>query len=103
MDAQISKLSVVLFSEFGIRNNTIEYEPISRMYFLLLHDEDQLDGTYEILKYCPWCGTKLPESLLFKINEILEEEYGLDDPDGEDASKVPPEFHTDEWWKKRGL
>jgi hypothetical protein len=33
----------------------------------------------------------------------LREEYGIKDPIFDDKDKVPPEFETDEWWKKRGL
>jgi hypothetical protein len=35
--------------------------------------------------------------------DILKKEYGINDPGGSEADKVPAEFQTDEWWKKRGL
>lgn len=35
--------------------------------------------------------------------EILKKEYNIIDPRGIDATKVPSEFLTDAWWKKRGL
>jgi hypothetical protein len=54
--------------------------------------------------YCPWCGTKLPESLFDTRFDILEKEYGIDSPyDDKQKDKIPAEFLTDEWWKKRGL
>jgi hypothetical protein len=53
------------------------------------------------LDYCPFCGAKLPERLDKKIMEVLESEYGL--KSWEDYKKAPHEFHTDEWWRKRGL
>ena len=34
---------------------------------------------------------------------ILEKEYGITDSRGKEADKVPAEFKTNEWWKKRGL
>jgi hypothetical protein len=35
---------------------------------------------------------------------ILKEEYGFEDPwEARIENKIPAEFHTDEWWKKRGL
>jgi hypothetical protein len=36
--------------------------------------------------------------------DILEKEYELDNPawDLEQKEKIPAEFKTDEWWKKRG-
>lgn len=58
----------------------------------------------EVLSYCPWCGTKLPNSLFDTRWDILENEYGIDDPyDTKQKKKIPAEFLTDEWWKKRGL
>jgi hypothetical protein len=55
--------------------------------------------------YCPWCGKRLPEPLGGKIEEILEKEYHLKEPWSSDKKTklIPPEFQTDEWWKKRGL
>jgi len=53
--------------------------------------------------YFPFCGTKLPFDLADKWYEVLEKEYGITDPSVNDYNKVPPEFRTDEWWKKREL
>jgi hypothetical protein len=50
-----------------------------------------------------FCGKKLPLSLRDEWFEILEKEYGLENPYEEDRKKVPKEFWTDEWWKNRGL
>lgn len=56
-----------------------------------------------LMDYCIACGKKLPESVRSEWYDILEKEYGLESPDEEDKKKVPKEFKTDEWWKKRGL
>jgi hypothetical protein len=56
-----------------------------------------------VLDYCPFCGKKEPQSLRKKWFEILKSEYGLEDPLKTDKKKIPAEFLTDEWWKKRGL
>lgn len=56
---------------------------------------------FGIMDYCPFCGAKLPERLDDKLTEILQKEYGLNS--WRDYKKAPKEFHTDEWWKKRGL
>lgn len=53
--------------------------------------------------YCPWCGTQLPNRLSDEWYDVLSSEYGIEDPTDKDRDKVPPEFKTDEWWKKRGL
>jgi len=54
--------------------------------------------------FCPYCGTKLPKDLVVERFEILEEEYGITNPyDTKQKKRIPQEFMTDEWWKKRGL
>ena len=53
------------------------------------------------IDFCYECGAKLPERLDGKLTEILQKEYGLQS--WKDYKKAPHEFHTDEWWKKRGL
>lgn len=56
-----------------------------------------------LIDYCMFCGKKLPISVRDEWFDILEKEYGLEEPLHEDKKKVPKEFWTDEWWKKRGL
>lgn len=53
------------------------------------------------VNYCHVCGTKFPKRLDNKLTEILQNEYGLSS--WRDYKKAPKEFHSDEWWKKRGL
>lgn len=56
------------------------------------------------IKFCPFCSATLPKDLTSIWFEILEKEYGIDDPyDDEQKKCIPQEFMTDEWWKKRGL
>ncbi len=76
----------------------IEYYPSSRGYVISCRDQVALE-----MKYCLFCGTKLPESLEDELNDILVEELGIEDPDYGDDPRIPAEFKTDEWWKKRGL
>jgi hypothetical protein len=56
------------------------------------------DGTRTIrlIQFCPWCGTRLPES---KRERWLRElkAIGIEDPLSPD---VPEEFKSDEWWRK---
>jgi len=53
---------------------------------------------------CPWCGSVFLPNLWDKYFEILQKEYGIDDPyDDGQSKRIPEEFKTDEWWKKRGL
>ena len=55
------------------------------------------------LAFCPFCGDKLGKRLNAEYYDILEKEYGIDDPDRFTLTNVPEEFKTDEWWRKRGL
>ncbi len=82
-------------------SSLLEYNHAMRSSsFILYHDTH---GTHQKFYFCPWCGNKLPENLNEKWDEILEKEYGITEPFFEDKDRVPPEFWTDEWWKKRGL
>ena len=76
----------------------ISYIPKVRQFGI-----DVLDGgtSFIEIKYCPWCGSKLPNSLRDIWFDSLEEL--IPDFDGFADSRIPNEFHSDEWWKKRGL
>lgn len=77
----------------------IDYYPHKREYFL-----ESIEGYICTIYFCPWCGSKLPKNLHKEWFDILEKEYGLDLPDIPDQKKkIPAEFKTDEWWKKRRL
>jgi hypothetical protein len=84
------------------KNREISYDIKFRSFHLRLEDDEHY-CTRQQLYYCPWCGTKLPEDLDGVWSKTLREEYNIHDPIFDDANKVPPEFKTDEWWKKRGL
>jgi len=78
----------------------INYFPRKRSYTIIF---SEYLGFH--MKYCFWCGTKLPKELSDEWLDVLEKEYGLDDacPSEHDDPRIPSEFWTDEWWKKRGL
>lgn len=76
--------------------DNIGYNKIFREYFIQTkRDEIVLD-----IVFCPWCGTKFTTSLRDDFFKILFDELNLD---GIDDPKLPLEFRTDAWWKKRGL
>jgi hypothetical protein len=81
------------------KDGLVDYVPEGRSYNFLI---DSPNGTHQEMWFCPWCGTKLPEDLGEEWGRILKEEYGLEEP-FRTWDKVPPEFKTDEWWKRRGL
>lgn len=76
----------------------IKYGPIFREYYLKGEEGMMID-------YCPWCSRKLPISLRETFFEVLEDEYKIETDIGEcfEKENLPPEFRTDEWWKKRNL
>ena len=81
----------------------IKYNPILREYFIPLLYKEELVAKQGIV-YCPWCATLLPKSLRDIYYEIMDSEYGVDDPEDPNQQKrIPEEFKTDAWWKKRGL
>ena len=87
MDAGLSKEGAILY-----------YDPQYREYGIDLG----IRGGF-LIDYCMFCGKKLPTSVRDEWFDILEKEYGLESPNEEDRKRVPQEFWTDEWWKKRGL
>ena len=90
-------------NEDKTKNHSILYDAYWRKYFIIYIDNDRDEECLREISNCPFCGTKLPSPLADKWFDVLEEEYGITDPRNDDADKVPPEFRTDEWWKKRGL
>ena len=56
-----------------------------------------LDGgtSMIVIRFCPWCGADLPESLSDKWFELLaSKNLELDDP------AIPEDMLTDAWWKQ---
>ena len=79
--------------------NVLAYSPDFREYGIKIPKTTGYIG----IDYCMFCGKKLPIPLRHEWFDILEKEYGLERPCTGDKKKVPKEFLTDEWWKKRGL
>ena len=94
-------------SEYTKEHELIRYKSDIRDHSFLLHGS--YAGFNQQIIYCPWCGTKLPKELGEEWCNALEEEHGLtiddfrDQKGRWDESKIPAEFRTEEWWRKRGL
>ena len=70
------------------------YSPNHRKYGLVTK--------FTVMDYCIHCGTKMPDSLSDKWFFILRAKYKISNQDI-DNEKIPSEFLTDEWWKKRNI
>lgn len=59
-----------------------------------------LDGgtAYQLIQFCPWCGTALPMPLRDAWFDLLEM-AGLEP----NSSELPAEFLSEAWWRSRGL
>ena len=81
--------------------NNIYYDNIFREYYV----QTKRKTVILDMVFCPWCGSKFPESLRVKFFDVLESEYEIDTDISEfkDRIDIPKEFKTDEWWQKRGL
>jgi hypothetical protein len=79
------------------KEHIVDYEDYVRNY--------NLRGKKRVyaIKYCPWCGKNLGKELNWEYYEILEKEYEIYNPETTEVDKVPAEFKSDAWWKKRGL
>ena len=70
----------------------VGYLPKFNEYGLIIHD----GGTsISLIQYCPWCGTKLPQS---KRNEWFDtlEALGFDNPS---EQEIPSKFNSNEWYE----
>lgn len=88
-----------------IDKTIFDYEPNIRAYKLINYKSDY--GSYQPFYYCFYCGKILPQSLGEELYKVVKEELGLDFDDNDvyfrERDKLPKEFKTDEWWKKRNL
>jgi hypothetical protein len=77
----------------------IAYNEILREYSIL--DQHLASTARQEMIFCPWCGKRLPASLRDEWFEVMEREFGIDDPNS--SPPGPQEMHTDAWWRKRRL
>lgn len=81
-------------NSFDCPDILITYDRKFDEYGLIIHDGGS--SSLEIT-YCPWCGSKLPDSKRGLWFEILEQ-LGFDAPV---EQSIPEEFKTDKWYKNR--
>ena len=79
---------------------SIAYEEYSREYFLIFYKSKC--QKYRKIYYCGFCGKKLPKNLKKEWKFLLTKEFGIKDIVKE-WGKIPEEFKTDKWWRKRDM
>src|SRR5262245_23519778 len=77
----------------GDREVAITYNPRLREYGIRLLGSDHV---LQIILFCPWCGSRLPDSLREAWFRRLRD-LGLEPGD----TQIPAELRTDEWWRTR--
>jgi hypothetical protein len=70
----------------------VAYSLVFDEYGIVVHDGGK---SYVRIDFCPWCGTRLPESKRDQWFEALEA-MGIDPL----SDAVPPAYRSDEWRKK---
>jgi hypothetical protein len=81
-------------SPFDCPDALVAYSESFNEYGLIVHDGG---GSFILISFCPWCGSRLPESLRARWFAELEA-LGFDDPLDQE---IPEAYRTDAWYKER--
>ena len=71
----------------------VQFDERFNSYYLIIKSEDGVDVRQQI-KFCPWCGESLPESLRGKWFDELEA-LGIDPMNDE----IPERFKSSAWMR----
>lgn len=77
---------------FNCPNHLVYYSMKHDEYSLIIHDGG---GSSITIKFCPWCGLKLPDSKSDLWFDTLEK-LGFDGPYNQN---IPAEFRSDKWYE----
>lgn len=84
-----------MFFHLTEKEQIMRYQKSTRIFGIFVKD-----SVIQTIQYCPWCGRKLPKQLGQELASIIFDGLNLD---SYDDPRMPEEFKTDEWWKKRNL
>jgi hypothetical protein len=79
---------------FNCPDHLIQYSSRFDEYGIVVHDGG---SSYVVIRYCPWCGSCMPESKRERWFEELQA-MGFDDPLQQD---IPEEYRSDAWYRSR--
>ncbi len=92
----------MMVARFEDDRDMIAYLPWTREYGIRILDPDQPVDHQPIeikpIRYCPWCGDELPESLRAERVRRLAAMGLTPDSDG-----IPERLTSDAWWREAGL
>lgn len=75
---------------FECGDNTVVYNEIFDEFGLVVHDGG---ASYIVIAFCPWCGTRLPESQRERWFDETEAKGFTDET-------MPPEYRSGEWRRR---
>lgn len=92
MEGQVEFICPTHQNTFECPDALIYFSKKFNEYSLYIHD----GGTSTVnIRYCPWCGSELPESMRDKwFNEL--EALGYDDPFDQE---IPEKYKSDAWYR----
>lgn len=94
MDRHTGKMCEEQDEKYDCPDDVITYSSALDEYGLIIHDGGT--SSYEI-SFCPFCGTKLPESKRDRWFEELES-LGFDSPSLFEGN-IPLKYQSDDWYK----
>lgn len=90
MNQELTKRCTIHTNKYDCPDNLVEYNEIFDEYSIIIHDGG--NSSIEIY-YCPWCGSKFPESMR---SEWFENLYDMNiDPN--DEHKIPLDYKSNKW------
>ncbi len=78
---------------FACPDMVVCFRPVFHEYGLIVHEPAQSIR----IRFCPWCGERLPKSLRDEWFDRLKT-LGVDAPFDE-ISKVPEDYKSSLWWR----
>lgn len=94
MNQELCKHCAIHNNKYDCPDSLIEYDQIFNEYSIIIHDGG--NSSIEI-NYCPWCGSKLPDSLR---SDWFEKLYDMN-IDPYDDNNIPTEFKSNQWRLKK--
>jgi hypothetical protein len=78
----------------------VSYNPYIRFYYIMCYSKTWV----QTISRCIVCNHEFPRELGEEWIVTLEKEYGLDEVTAwRHPERVPEEFKSEEWWRKREL